>query len=159
MTESKVQACLRCGSRDLRMGAASRDAFLPGTEDLMGSLVCRRCGHKGVPLTFGTEEEAVRYESQRDRESWREAAAPESSSVFPQAEARPRSAAVGGALILAGVVLIGLGLAALAAGGSPALWGSAAFLLLLGLPLVAVGRRQWNAARGARAQPGPARKA
>lgn len=148
MVDKQVQACLRCGSRSLRMGAASRDAFLPGTEDLMGTLVCTRCGHKGNPLLFESEAEAAKYEAQREGDG-RQLEPPRvpEASAFQGGGARPRSGFFGAALIAIGAGLVIFAALMTFAARNLGDWGTATIMLALGIPFFVVGRRQWRAAR------------
>ncbi|HID73795.1 MAG TPA: hypothetical protein EYP43_01955, partial [Thermoplasmata archaeon] len=46
-----IDACVRCGSLDLRPGAVA-DGAIPGTFDIQGQVVCGNCGLVAVPLSF-----------------------------------------------------------------------------------------------------------
>ncbi len=52
----KIEACIRCGSRNIRSGTIS-DGVLPGYTDALATFVCDDCNHQGLPIIFDSEEE------------------------------------------------------------------------------------------------------
>lgn len=53
-----ILACISCGSRNLRSGAAV-DGIVPG--DVPYVYICNECEHKGAPIIFDTEEEYNKF--------------------------------------------------------------------------------------------------
>ncbi len=45
-----IRACIRCGSRDLRIPGLA-DGVVPETDNL-GAWVCRACGWQDIPVEF-----------------------------------------------------------------------------------------------------------
>lgn len=139
-----LRACMRCGSRELRFPSiSSGDAYLPGTEEIMGISLCGTCGLKSVPFEFESEDAWRAFRGEREREGWTSWRVEhgQGMSPLPSAEALGKSRIVPGLLIAAGAVLAFaglLGLATFAAGAS--LSGVTGIgPLLLGVPLVAIG--------------------
>jgi hypothetical protein len=52
----EIQACIRCGSRNIRRGGI-QDGAIPGYTDLLDKFVCDDCNHMGLPIIFDKEEE------------------------------------------------------------------------------------------------------
>ena len=52
----KIEACISCGSRNIRSGTIS-DGVLPGYTDGLVTYVCDDCNHRGLPIIFETEQE------------------------------------------------------------------------------------------------------
>lgn len=52
----KIEACISCGSKNIRSGTIS-DGVLPGYTDGLMTYVCDDCNHRGLPIIFDTEEE------------------------------------------------------------------------------------------------------
>lgn len=50
LVESRVHACMNCGSTQVRIGSISQGA-IPGAGDGL-LFVCQRCKHRGPPLEF-----------------------------------------------------------------------------------------------------------
>ena len=64
-----ISACMNCGSTDL--GELPKWENLIGSPAMGGGMVCGRCGHRGIPIVFETEDERFRYEQKR-AEHWKE---------------------------------------------------------------------------------------
>jgi hypothetical protein len=56
----KIEACISCGSRNIRSGTIS-DGVLPGYTDGLVTYVCDDCNHRGLPLIFDSEEEYEKF--------------------------------------------------------------------------------------------------
>ena len=56
----KIEACISCGSRNIRSGTIS-DGVLPGYTDALATYVCDDCNHQGLPIVFDTEEEYQKF--------------------------------------------------------------------------------------------------
>ena len=56
----KIEACISCGSRNIRSGTIS-DGVLPGYTDGLVAYVCDDCNHRGLPIIFDTEEEYEKF--------------------------------------------------------------------------------------------------
>ena len=56
----KIEACISCGSRNIRSGTIS-DGVLPGYTDALATYVCDDCNHQGLPVVFDTEEEYQKF--------------------------------------------------------------------------------------------------
>jgi hypothetical protein len=56
----KIEACISCGSRNIRSGTIS-DGVLPGYTDGLVTYVCDDCNHRGLPIIFETEEEYEKF--------------------------------------------------------------------------------------------------
>ncbi|MEE9151760.1 MAG: hypothetical protein V3U20_08025 [Thermoplasmata archaeon] len=52
----KIEACIFCGSRNIRSGTIS-DGVLPGYTDGLNTYVCDDCNHQGLPIIFDSEQE------------------------------------------------------------------------------------------------------
>jgi hypothetical protein len=63
----KIEACINCGSRDIRSGTIS-DGVLPGYTDGLVTYVCNNCNHRGIPVIFDSEEEYSEFAEVRGRE-------------------------------------------------------------------------------------------
>lgn len=68
----KIEACISCGSRNIRSGTIS-DGVLPGYTDALAAYVCEDCNHQGIPIVFDSEEEyekfleALKKDEQKER--------------------------------------------------------------------------------------------
>lgn len=56
----KIEACISCGSRNIRSGTIS-DGVLPGYTDGLVTYVCDDCNHRGLPVIFDSEEEYEKF--------------------------------------------------------------------------------------------------
>lgn len=56
----KIEACINCGSRNIRYGNI-QDGVLPGYTDVLGSYVCDDCNHQGIPIVFNSEKEYKKF--------------------------------------------------------------------------------------------------
>jgi hypothetical protein len=56
----KIEACISCGSRNIRSGTIS-DGVLPGYTNGLVTYVCEDCNHRGLPIIFETEEEYEKF--------------------------------------------------------------------------------------------------
>lgn len=54
----EIKACIFCGSRNLRSGAAI-DGIIPGNIPFV--YICNDCENKGAPIIFDTEEEYNKF--------------------------------------------------------------------------------------------------
>jgi len=54
----KINACPKCGSRDIRM-AGIREGRLFGVTSW--DIVCAKCGYKGMPIIFNSKEEYEKF--------------------------------------------------------------------------------------------------
>lgn len=54
------KACINCGSLKLKTVSVS-DGGIPGTFEVQGQVVCKKCGFVGMPLLFSTKEEYEKY--------------------------------------------------------------------------------------------------
>jgi len=64
-----VPACTNCGSKDL--GELPKWENVIGSPAMGGGAVCGRCGYRGIPIVFETEDERLQYEQER-AEHWKE---------------------------------------------------------------------------------------
>jgi hypothetical protein len=70
----KIEACISCGSRNIRSGTIS-DGVLPGYTDGLVTYVCDDCNHRGLPIIFDSIEEyekflvALREDKKKEEES------------------------------------------------------------------------------------------
>ncbi|HVL86510.1 MAG TPA: hypothetical protein VM681_00675 [Candidatus Thermoplasmatota archaeon] len=141
---STLRACLRCGSADVNMpSVGAGDAFIPGTEDVMGTVVCGRCGYKAMPLSFDTEEALLAYRGEREREGWEEWKVPAGGGMtaLPRADALPEHARfVSAVLMVGGLFLLALGALVMFTGTRGfAGWTLGVPPVLLGLALAVIG--------------------
>lgn len=51
---TEIPACLACASKDLRMPGL-REGVVTGLTGGLHQAVCRRCGWKGIPVSFDDE--------------------------------------------------------------------------------------------------------
>jgi C4-type Zn-finger protein len=56
--KTPIRACPKCGSTDIQMGGI-REGVLYGLTSW--TLVCKRCGYKGMPILFDSEEEYKKF--------------------------------------------------------------------------------------------------
>jgi hypothetical protein len=56
----KIEACINCGSRNIRYGDIS-DGVLPGYTDALATYVCNDCNHQGIPIVFNSEIEYKKF--------------------------------------------------------------------------------------------------
>ena len=56
----KIEACINCGSRNIRFGDIS-DGVLPGYTDALATYVCNDCNHQGIPIVFDSEKEYKKF--------------------------------------------------------------------------------------------------
>lgn len=154
-----ITACLRCGNRKLRMPAlGAGDAFLPYTEEIMGTVVCETCGYKAVPLYFDGEGAWRAFRGEREREGWKEwAVVGEGQSAVPTSDAEPLGLFWPGLLLAGGLTLVivgSFGVLALVAGNPLAFQALGPFLVGVALTVIGVHllRKAWGR-RGTRTEP------
>lgn len=56
----KIEACIFCGSRNIRSGSI-QEGMLPGFTDGLAAYVCDDCNHRGIPVVFDSEEEYEKF--------------------------------------------------------------------------------------------------
>jgi hypothetical protein len=64
----KIEACINCGSRNIRSGTI-QDGVLPGYTDGLVTYVCNNCNHRGLPVIFDSEEEYSEFVKAKQNEN------------------------------------------------------------------------------------------